>query len=154
MIFVAPRGGTLRHGLRAILAILRRRTRRRNLARAALLARVQLRERIVLFLGFRILRDRALDLVRVDVDDIAVVQLMRLGPRDALVRRVDEDTVGAGVLDEVLAVQIADQGVPARDVRIRKDPVVVGQAADGAAHSLEDLAAGCAELFCVLTGHF
>ena len=138
----------------AILAVLRRRTRRRNLAGAALLARVQLRERIVLFLGFRILRDRDLDLVRVDVDDVAVVQLVRLGPRDAMVRRVDEDTVGAGVLDEVLAVQIADQGVPARDVRIRKHPVVVRQAADGAADGVEDLAAAGAEVLRLLADDF
>ena len=82
------------------------------------------------------------------------MQLVRLGAREAIVRRVDEDTVGAGVFDEVLAVQIADQGVPAGDVRIRKHPVVVRQAADRAADGIEDLAAARAQVLGLLADDF
>src|SRR6185503_9427017 len=130
------------------------RTRRRNLLRTAFTARLELRERIVALGRFRILRDRNFDLIGVDEDHVAVVQLGRFSTRDAVVRRVDEDAVGAGVLDEILAAYIADQGVAARDVRIRKHPVVVRQAPDGAANGVEYLAAPCPEVLCLLANDF
>ena len=156
MIFVA-RCAALLHETRGAILFGYRRPRRGNFARRAarlVVARLQQRERIVVVLGLRILRERNPDLVGVDEQHVAVAQLMRVAAGQAMVRRVDEDAVGAGVLDEVLAVQIADEGVPAGYVRIREHPVVVRQAADGAAHGVEDLAAARAEVLRLLANDF
>src|SRR6185436_20784493 len=66
---------------------------------------------------------------------------MRTASNDPLVRGIHEDAVPARILDEKRAVDEADDGMAAGDVRIRQHPVVVGETADGPSLDAEDLSA-------------
>jgi hypothetical protein len=57
---------------------------------------------------------------------------MRLALGQPILVRIDEDPVGARVLDEKRAVGEENLRVMPRDVLVRQNPVIIGQPANGA----------------------
>ena len=103
--------------------------------------------------GCRARLDHRHDLVFAEPDDVPVLQHMRtaLGHRAFVI--VDEHTIGAGVLEDIEPVAVMNTGVMCRDeaLRIRQHPVVVGRAADIAAHGVEYRGTAVSEQPAVIT---
>src|SRR6185437_902083 len=88
------------------------------------------------------------DLVVADVEPVPVAQRLRDRTRGRLVRRVDEGAVRAGILEVESAARGAHPRMAAGHevLRVRKHPVVAGNAADGAAALVKYLVRGRAQL--------
>ena len=86
-------------------------------------------------------RDGHADFVRIDEEAVARLEGVATSRHESVARRVDRDAVGARVLDVEDAVEEGDDGVAARDLRVRKDPVAALRAADDATRRRERVAA-------------
>src|SRR5882757_6596973 len=76
---------------------------------------------------------------------------MQLAFRQAVVRVLDEHTVGAGVLQQITAVAKMDTRVMSGDIGVRNDPIVIGRTSDAPACCLEYLTRSSAQLTCLRT---
>ena len=81
------------------------------------------------------------DLVLAQDEVIAVLELYNLVAVDALLGVVEEDTVGAGVGQEIAAALVMDGAVLAGQdaFRVLQDPIVLGRAADTDGSVIEEL---------------